>query len=313
MPATGQVTRSVFHPPFVLLCATLAFVLLSAPTITIAIASLRFDPGLAMAHKTTMYGYAAIPEESLFGARDDGDGGGEYSLDLGSGAGDSACPTPQLRCSSSDLRRPIPRRPKAAAKPKTSLREKDAERDCGICFERAVAPVRTRCCSHLFCAEHIAAWLHGPHTDGRCPACRAPVPAAAALLALGHPALLRPAPRAPPPSRAPSPPPSLAAPSAYPAAYAAYPSVPSPCAPPSPASSPPASAYPTSEEEEEDATDFSLPALLRARALQTRRHAPHPLSAVLGVRGALVRLARAGALLGVVALLAARGRWAAEA
>ncbi|KAJ7501103.1 hypothetical protein B0H11DRAFT_754485 [Mycena galericulata] len=63
------------------------------------------------------------------------------------------------------------------------------------------------------------------------------------------------------------------------------------------------------ESEEEDATDFSFPALARARALQSRRHAPHPLSSVLGLRGGLVSLARVAVGVAVVAVLAGSGRW----
>ncbi|KAJ6550311.1 hypothetical protein B0H19DRAFT_1378859 [Mycena capillaripes] len=77
--------------------------------------------------------------------------------------------------------------------------DKEAERD----FELAVAPVRTLCCAHLFCAEHISSWLHGPTSGARCPRVAHPPP----LLASGHPAtaLLHLAPSAPPPSRAPAP------------------------------------------------------------------------------------------------------------
>ncbi|KAF7342649.1 hypothetical protein MSAN_02021900 [Mycena sanguinolenta] len=209
-----------------------------------------------------------------------------YTIDLGSGALESACPTPPLQ-----VRRPIPHRPfrpSRQAPAKSSARKrKEAERDCGICFEPAVSPVRTRCCAHLFCAEHITAWLHGPASDGCCPACRAPV-SDDALLALGHPALsaLHVPPVAPPPSRSASPalidiPP--AQPSS-PGSYASYPSIPVD----DPALSSSSSSYSGSgsenegEQEDEDSTDYSLPALLRARALQTRRHVSHPFSSVLG-------------------------------
>ncbi|KAJ7896565.1 hypothetical protein B0H13DRAFT_2338296 [Mycena leptocephala] len=60
-----------------------------------------------------------------------------------------------------------------------STREQEA--NCGICFEHAVSPVRTSCCVHVFCAEHIATWLHGPASDGCCPACRAHVSPATVL------------------------------------------------------------------------------------------------------------------------------------
>lgn len=66
------------------------------------------------------------------------------------------------------------------------------------------------------------------------------------------------------------------------------------------------------EWEEEDATDYSFAALAQARALQSRRHAPHELSSLLGVRGALVSLARILIGLLFVGVLAASGRWAAQ-
>ncbi|KAG7445523.1 uncharacterized protein BT62DRAFT_932618, partial [Guyanagaster necrorhizus] len=71
--------------------------------------------------------------------------------------------TPARRRSVSSLRR-------------SSRQRRDAvDRDCGICFESAVAPCRTLCCSKLFCLEHIAdvrVWLHGSRSDGRCPSCK---------------------------------------------------------------------------------------------------------------------------------------------
>ncbi|KAJ7088765.1 hypothetical protein B0H15DRAFT_949398 [Mycena belliarum] len=65
----------------------------------------------------------------------------------------------------------------------------------------------------------------------------------------------------------------------------------------------------SSESEEEDATDYSFAALAHARALQRRRHAAHPLSSVLGVRGALLPVARVLGCVVVVAVLAGSGRW----
>ncbi|KAJ6483308.1 hypothetical protein C8R45DRAFT_300533 [Mycena sanguinolenta] len=242
-----------------------------------------------------------------------------YTIDLGSGALESACPTPPLQ-----VRRPIPTKPfrplKQTAKSSSSRRQKEAERDCGICFEPAVSPVRTRCCAHLFCAEHITAWLHGPASDGRCPACRAPV-SDDALLALGHPALstLHVPPVAPPPSRSASPflvdtsPPAPH--HSSPGSYASYPST--PADDPAPLSSS-SSSYSASgsegegEAEDEDCTDYSLPALLRARALQTRRHVPHPFSSLVGLRAAVGRVARVGLWVLVVGMLAARGGWGVQ-
>ncbi|KAJ7610742.1 hypothetical protein DFH06DRAFT_1345849 [Mycena polygramma] len=71
------------------------------------------------------------------------------------------------------------------------------------------------------------------------------------------------------------------------------------------------SSYSTSisDSEEEDLTDYSFPALQHARLMQTRRHVPHPLSSVLGLRGAVVSLARALGCVAVVAVLAGWGRW----
>ncbi|KAJ7885815.1 hypothetical protein B0H13DRAFT_2666806, partial [Mycena leptocephala] len=165
--------------------------------------------------------------------------------------------------------------------------------DCGICFEHAVSPVRTSCCAHIFCAEHIAAWLHGPASDGRCPACRA--------------------------RATPLPSPSLSDSNsnfkASPSLGSTSPSDPK-ASPPSPGStSSPSISNSTSEcnspidAESEDHTDYSFPALQHARLLQTRRHTPHPLSSVLGLRGAALSLARALGCVVVVAVLAGGGRW----
>ncbi|KAJ6502941.1 hypothetical protein C8R47DRAFT_219630 [Mycena vitilis] len=219
-------------------------------------------------------------------------------------------------------------------------------------FELAVSPTRTRCCAHLFCAEHIAAWLTGPAADGLCPTCRAPLSLdSGRLLALGHPALTRAKEeqvlRAPPNSSDEEDE-GCATPTAR--SYAAYPSVPapshslprgpvspslsSPSSPLSPCSSDGSSRSATSsssEEEDawedytsnddneaEDSTDYSLPALVRARALQTRRHVPHPLASLLGFEGAgraaLGRVVRVAGWVLVVGVLAARagagGGWA---
>ncbi|KAJ7348447.1 hypothetical protein DFH08DRAFT_865999 [Mycena albidolilacea] len=244
----------------------------------------------------------SIPEESntigLHLALGDGY---NYMLDLGSGAAQSVCPSPQPM----QIRRPTPRRPATSSARRAPQKEKEPERDCGICFELAVTPVRTLCCAHLFCAEHIVAWLHGPASDGRCPSCSAP---GLDILALGHPGQAHLVPPAPPPTRSPSPLPSHISTSSAP--YAAYPSTPA-VLPPSPSSLCPADlSSSSSSEEEEDATDYSLPALVHARAMQTRRHTPHPFSSVLGLRGALGRVGRIVVWLVLVAVLAGRGRWA---
>jgi len=46
------------------------------------------------------------------------------------------------------------------------------DRDCGICFEAAVAPCRMVCCGNVFCLNHISDWLYGSSSDGRCPSCK---------------------------------------------------------------------------------------------------------------------------------------------
>ncbi|KAJ4495921.1 hypothetical protein C8J55DRAFT_495267 [Lentinula edodes] len=43
------------------------------------------------------------------------------------------------------------------------------DRDCGICFDPAVRPSRTKCCGKVFCEEHLHDWLNG--SSNRCPAC----------------------------------------------------------------------------------------------------------------------------------------------
>ncbi|KAJ7110537.1 hypothetical protein C8R44DRAFT_985739 [Mycena epipterygia] len=121
----------------------------------------------------------------------------EYTPDLISGLAEAPYPTP----TPSYLKRPrLSPSPSAMNLRRRSARqqmESESERDCGICFEPATSPVRTLCCAHLFCAEHIAQWLLVPAADGRCPACRAPCSFAfgddtlldkrKGLLALDHP------------------------------------------------------------------------------------------------------------------------------
>jgi len=46
------------------------------------------------------------------------------------------------------------------------------DRECGICFELAVNPRRTRCCGNIFCSEHLVDWLGGDATAGSCPSCQ---------------------------------------------------------------------------------------------------------------------------------------------
>ncbi|TFK64886.1 hypothetical protein BDN72DRAFT_222762 [Pluteus cervinus] len=59
--------------------------------------------------------------------------------------------------------------------------------DCGICFETAVLPCQTLCCGGLFCLEHIADWLHGPNSNGRCPTCQSPCTLSLSSLVLKTP------------------------------------------------------------------------------------------------------------------------------
>ncbi|KAI9464915.1 hypothetical protein BJY52DRAFT_742129 [Lactarius psammicola] len=46
---------------------------------------------------------------------------------------------------------------------------------CGICFESAVKPNKSRCCGQLFCFQHLSDWLSAAGSDGRCPTCRVPL------------------------------------------------------------------------------------------------------------------------------------------
>lgn len=46
---------------------------------------------------------------------------------------------------------------------------------CGICFESAVKPNKSRCCGQLFCYQHLSDWLSATGSDGRCPTCRVPL------------------------------------------------------------------------------------------------------------------------------------------
>ncbi|KAJ7885813.1 hypothetical protein B0H13DRAFT_2535476 [Mycena leptocephala] len=133
-------------------------------------------------------------------------------------------------------------------------------------------PSRPSCCAHVFCVEHIAAWLHGPASDGRCPACRARV-------------------RASPATVLPSESPSISDSDSN-----------SDSSPPSPASSLPSISdsipeytSPAPPSESEDHTDYSFPALQHAR--------------LLGLGGAALSLARALGCVVVVAVLAGGGRW----
>ncbi|KAK7026384.1 hypothetical protein R3P38DRAFT_3269347 [Favolaschia claudopus] len=107
--------------------------------------------------------------------------------ELDSGALDSASPKPLgIPTPQPALSRPIARRtwsrcantsslPTSKAlddHSQTELRDGDEISKCGICFEPAVQPTFTPCCSQLFCADHIHAWLSAPSSLGLCPVCR---------------------------------------------------------------------------------------------------------------------------------------------
>ncbi|KAJ7142325.1 hypothetical protein C8R44DRAFT_760502 [Mycena epipterygia] len=89
----------------------------------------------------------------------------EYSLDLGA----EGTPQPEVdenapalprtrswRSSSHDKEKTRSSAYDAAGNLKLAVRgRKEAQRDCGICEEVAVGPVRTECCGALFCRAHI--------------------------------------------------------------------------------------------------------------------------------------------------------------
>ncbi|TFK22732.1 hypothetical protein FA15DRAFT_504996 [Coprinopsis marcescibilis] len=72
---------------------------------------------------------------------------------------------------------------------KKPVQKKYADRDCGICFEYAVKPSRTLCCSKIFCSEHLRDWLKGPNATGLCPNCDAPCSIDENTLSLASPTL----------------------------------------------------------------------------------------------------------------------------
>ncbi|KAF7304461.1 hypothetical protein HMN09_00848400 [Mycena chlorophos] len=298
---------------------------------------------------SSLFLLAAIPEDAcehdLAFSIDEKRDRTEYSLDLGSGALESSCPTPALsrQPSFGSLRRPVASR---AFRPPRSVvgsgkgkerRERDAERDCGLCFELAVAPVHTHCCSQLICGEHIVSYLADPRADGRCPLCRTPPPAFT-YASLGHPASVKDAPPPPPPSRAPSPSSDASVTMSPNAVGSTIRFVPVPsCAGSANAEIRSRAAHcftvvasehvydrdgwydePSTLDEDDDtlltATHdaWTLPLLVRTRALQTRRHASHSFSTVVGVRGVLVALMRVLVWVGVVWVLARAGRWGDE-
>ncbi|KAF8192254.1 hypothetical protein K438DRAFT_864604 [Mycena galopus ATCC 62051] len=113
----------------------------------------------------------------------------EYTLDLGAETSRASTPLPPDDTIGPSLVRTRSWRPEgvereqkarstaydAAGNLKIAVRGRHAaERDCGICEEVAVAPVKTQCCGALFCRQHIDEWIYAPAADGRCPACKAP-------------------------------------------------------------------------------------------------------------------------------------------
>lgn len=63
---------------------------------------------------------------------------------------------------------------------------------CGICFESAVKPNKSRCCGQLFCFQHLSDWLSATCSDGRCPTCRVPLSLEADTICLHPPAKPKP-------------------------------------------------------------------------------------------------------------------------
>lgn len=59
---------------------------------------------------------------------------------------------------------------------------------CGICFESAVKPNKSRCCGQLFCFQHLSDWLSATGSDGRCPTCRVPLSLETDTISLHPPA-----------------------------------------------------------------------------------------------------------------------------
>ncbi|KAJ7065596.1 hypothetical protein C8F01DRAFT_1249174 [Mycena amicta] len=110
----------------------------------------------------------------------------EYTLNLGAESDYSRAPTPQPdteRQIGAALSRRTPTGERmrlstaydAAGHLKIAERgRREAVRDCGICDQTAVVPVRTQCCGALFCKEHIDAWIYSPAATGLCPSCEKP-------------------------------------------------------------------------------------------------------------------------------------------
>ncbi|KAJ7445052.1 hypothetical protein FB451DRAFT_69371 [Mycena latifolia] len=244
-----------------------------------------------------MYPNATIPEKWFVEEGLYDDDVAEWTLDL-SGDAESADLTSQLQ----QTKYPVQYRafqPSSSTPTASALEE--AERDCGICLGLAIAQVTSLCCGHfaeLFCSEEMAAWAHDPSSDGVSTEWRtAAYEKDLGLLELAHPDFLPLVPSTPSLSGScpPSPTPSLSSCSESG----------SDC---SSASTPSYTSYPSLmslSESEDDAEDVpvSLPALVHVRALQTRRRAPHPVSSVLGARGALESVARIGLCLVAAAVV----------
>lgn len=68
------------------------------------------------------------------------------------------------------------------------MKKWDVDRECGICFELAVTPRRTRCCGNLFCSEHLIDWLGGDvDIAGSCPSCQTMCSISADTISLASP------------------------------------------------------------------------------------------------------------------------------
>ncbi|KAE9389804.1 hypothetical protein BT96DRAFT_1002902 [Gymnopus androsaceus JB14] len=96
----------------------------------------------------------------------------------------------------------VPRqKQKGRLKIQTSI---NSDRDCGICFDLAVRPSRTKCCRNIFCEDHLSDWLSG--SSNLCPSCTEPCHPKTGIISLASPVsptahhILPPIPFAPPSS-----------------------------------------------------------------------------------------------------------------
>ncbi|KAJ7146666.1 hypothetical protein C8R44DRAFT_864403 [Mycena epipterygia] len=175
-PALSYTTTTSFLPNFYISefnptppSLTLSYHHHSAPHPPISLKNAKLE-GLNVAMDSSQYFVdedGRFPDDSMY---IDENEYMAYSLNLGADTG-SACPTPALSRRASKLRLHIdPVR-------RAGVQGRGEEGDCGICFEHAQAPTRTRCCGAIFCAEHISARLHGH-------ACRSDSPASVSTPAL---------------------------------------------------------------------------------------------------------------------------------